>query len=204
MAKIMKEKLIEKIKPHRCIKCTKSNKPTQIAKMMCVICKSPLCIEHMKEHIKMLKKGIQIPDLSLLAIYIKSLETYSNEKCIICDATAHFISYSNKTFCNNHMPFFLIEEFGLCQSCSNAIALYDCHFCHLKLCSTCALAHQSSDKHKPYFFRIADEVEEFNPKCSECHKPTYLFSFLHSNTICPECLNSHKSSSHTPTPTHTP
>ena len=181
-----KAKLIEKIKPHRCLVCQKSNKENTITRIRCAICKAPLCNQHMKEHIKMLKKDIQIPDLSFLSIYIKSLEN-SNEKCIICDATAHFISYSNKTFCNNHLKLFLIDEFKLCEICNEELALYDCLFCHLPMCSKCVFTHHSP-KHKPYLFKVADEIEEFNPKCSICKKSTHIFSFVISNTICPECL----------------
>ena len=200
----MKEKLIEKIKPHRCLVCQKSNQISNrenTTRIKCVICKAPLCQPHMKEHISILKRNIQIPDVSQISMFVKT--TKDNEICLICQEPANYISYSHKPFCEKHLSFFLIEEFGLCKICNEELALYDCLFCHLPMCSKCVFTHHSP-KHKPYTIRIADEIEEFNPKCSICKKSTHIFSFVISNTICPECLNSHKSSSHTPTPTHTP
>jgi len=201
----MKEKLIEKIKPHRCLVCQKSNQKSNsenTTRIRCAICKAPLCQPHMKEHIEMLKRNIKIPDIESLSIFIKK-NTKQNEFCLLCEEKAQYVSYSNKYFCEKHISFYLIDEFSLCENCKNELALFNCHYCHLSLCKNCAITH-SSPRHKPFLFRIADEIEEFNPKCSICKKSTHIFSFVISNTICPECLNSHKSSSHTPTPTHTP
>jgi len=175
-----------KIKPHKCVKCLKSNRKTEIAKVMCVICKSPLCNEHMKEHIEMLKRNIKIPDVESLSIFIKK-NTKQNEYCLLCEEKAQYVSYSNKYFCEKHISFYLIDEFSLCENCKNELALFNCHYCHLSLCKNCAITH-SSPRHKPFLFRIANETEEFNPRCSICKKSTHIFSFVISNTICPECL----------------